>query len=80
MHSWGFFRDTWEAYLRMFKADEDWCLEINLVKLIVLFTMRSRGQSAKKKQDTFNNFPKEELKDQKPDEAMDGQPNIIRDE
>ena len=42
--------------------------------------MKSRRHSAKKKQDTFSNFPKEESKDRKPDEAMDGQPNIIRDE
>ena len=41
--------------------------------------MRSRGHSAKKKQDTFNNS-KEESKDPKPDEAMDFQPNIIRNE
>jgi hypothetical protein len=42
--------------------------------------MRSRGQSAKKKQDTFNHFTKEEEKEPKGDVAMDGQPNIIRDE
>lgn len=42
--------------------------------------MRSRGQSAKKKQDTFINFAKEEEKEPKGDVAMDGQPNIIRDE
>ena len=41
--------------------------------------MASRGHSAKKKKDTFNN-PKEESKDPKPDEAMDFQPNIIRNE
>ena len=41
--------------------------------------MRSRGHSAKKKQDTFNNS-KEELKYPKPYEVMDGQPNIIRNE
>ena len=41
--------------------------------------MASRGPSAKKKKDTFNNS-KEESKDPKPDEAMDFQPNIIRDE
>ena len=41
--------------------------------------MRSRGHSAKKKQETFNNL-KEESKDPKPEEVMDGQPNIIRDE
>ena len=41
--------------------------------------MASRGHSAKKKKDTFNNS-KEELKDPKPDEAMVGQPNIFRNE
>ena len=41
--------------------------------------MASRGHSAKKKKDTFNNS-KEELKDPKPDEVMDGQQNIIRNE
>ena len=45
----------------------------------LLFAMASRGHSAKKKKDTFNN-PKEELKDPKPGEAMDFQPNIIRNE
>ena len=38
--------------------------------------MASRGHSAKKKKDTFNN-PKEELKEPKGDEAMDNQPNTI---
>jgi len=47
--------------------------------LKLLFAMASRGHSAKKKKDTFNN-PKEESKDPKPDEAMDFQPNIIRNE
>jgi len=41
--------------------------------------MAYRGHSAKKKKDTFNNS-KEESKDPKPDEAMDFQPNIIRNE
>ena len=41
--------------------------------------MRSRGHSAKKKQDTFNNS-KGESKNPKPDLVIDGQPNIIRDE
>ena len=45
--------------------------------MIIIFVMASRGHSAKKKKDTFNN-PKEELKEPKGDEAMDGQPNIIR--
>ena len=39
--------------------------------------MASRGHSEKKKKNTFNN-PKEELKEPKGDEAMDGQPNTIR--
>ncbi len=41
--------------------------------------MVSRGHSAKKKKDTFNN-PKEELKEPKGDAAMDFQPNIVRNE
>ena len=44
----------------------------------LLFAIASRGHSAKKK-DIFNNS-KEESKDPKPDEAMDFQPNIIRNE
>jgi hypothetical protein len=39
--------------------------------------MASRGHSAKKKKDTFNNL-NEELKEPKPDEAMEFQPNLIR--
>ena len=42
--------------------------------------MASRGHSAKKKKDTFNNLSKEELKEPKGDEAMDNQPNIVRNE
>ena len=42
--------------------------------------MASRGHSAKKKKDTIPTIEKEELKDPKADAAMDGQPNIIRDE
>ena len=45
----------------------------------LLFAMASRGHSAKKKKDTFNNA-KEKSKDPKPDEAVDFQPNIIRNE
>jgi len=41
--------------------------------------MATRGHSAKKKKDTFNN-PNEELKEPKGDEAMDNQPNIVRNE
>jgi len=41
--------------------------------------MTSRGHSAKKKKDTFNNS-KEELKEPKVDAAMDFQPNIVRNE
>ena len=39
--------------------------------------MASRGHSAKKKKDTFNNS-KEELKKPKGSAAMDFQPNIVR--
>ena len=42
--------------------------------------MASRGHSAKKKRDTIPIIEKEESKDPKPDEAMDFQPNIIRNE
>ena len=42
--------------------------------------MVSRGHSAKKKKDTVNSQTREESKDPKGDEAMDGQANIIRNE
>ena len=48
--------------------------------MIILFVMVSRGHSAKKKKDTVNSQTREESKDPKGDEAMDGQANIIRNE
>ena len=63
----------------MFEVNEEWCWKVKILKLKLLFAMASRGHSAKKKKDTFNNS-KEESKDPKPDEAMDFQPNIIRNE
>ena len=61
----------------MFKVNEEWCLKVKIVKLIIIFGMASRGHSAKKKKDTFIN-QKEELKEPKGDEAMDNKPNTIR--
>ena len=60
--------------------NEELCLEVKIVKLIILFVMVSRGHSAKKKKDTVNSQTREESKDSKGDEAMDGQANIIRNE
>ena len=48
--------------------------------MIILFVMASRGHSAKKKKDTVNIQTREESKDPKGDEAMDGQANVIRNE
>ena len=42
--------------------------------------MVSRGHSAKKKKDTVNKQTREDLKDPKVNEAIDGQANIIRNE
>jgi hypothetical protein len=56
------------------------CLEVKIVKFIILFDMVSRGHSANKKKDTVNSQTREESKDPKGDEAMDGQANIIRNE
>ncbi len=64
----------------MFEINKEWCLEVKIVKLIILFVMVSRGHSAKKKKDTVNSQTREESKDPKGDEAMDGQANIIRNE
>ena len=64
----------------MFEINEEWCLEVKIVKLIILFVMVSRGHSAKKKKDTVNSQTREESKDPKGDEAMDGQANVIRNE
>ena len=79
-YSRSIFWDTREARLLLFEVNEAWCSEIKIVKLIFLFVMVSRGHSAKKKKDTVNSQTREESKDPKGDEAMDGQANIIRNE